>query len=82
MNEDFMVNPEKYGAESNESFYNRCVEAYKDLPDDKNILVVAHAGVYKNIKRFKENMPFSANFVIAGNAEILDISKDENVLER
>ena len=76
MNEDFMINPEKYGAESNESFYQRCVDAYNDLPEDKDILVVAHAGVYKNIIRFKENQPFSSKFVIAANAEILDISKE------
>ena len=75
MNEDFMLNPEKYGAESNESFYNRVSEAYKDLPADKNILVVAHAGVYRSILRYKENKPFEAHFTIVGNAEIQDISK-------
>ena len=75
MNEDFMNNPEKYGAESNDSFYQRCVDAYKDLPTNKDILVVAHAGVYKNIKRYKEKKPFNAKFDIVNNAEILDISK-------
>ena len=75
MNEDFMNNPEKYGAESNESFYNRCVDIYKELPTDKDVLVVAHAGVYKNILRYKENKPFNAKFNIVGNAEVLDISK-------
>ena len=38
-NQDFMINPEKYGAESNKAFYDRCVEAYQDLPKDKNVLV-------------------------------------------
>ena len=75
MNEDFMLNPEKYGAESNESFYNRVSEAYKDLPEDKNILVVAHAGVYRSIIRYKENKPFESKFTIVNNAEIQDISK-------
>ena len=75
MNEDFMNNPEKYGAESNQAFYQRCVDAYNDLPAEKDVLVVAHAGVYKNIKRYKENKPFNSKFEIVNNAEILDISK-------
>lgn len=76
MNEDFMLHPEKYGAESNEGFYNRCVEAYLDLPADKEVLVVAHASVYKNILRYKEGQPFNPKFKIAENAEVLDISKE------
>ena len=52
---DFMVHPEKYGAETNLHFYTRCVEAYSNIPKDKNVLIVAHGGVYKNIHRFTHN---------------------------
>lgn len=74
MNQDFMLHPEKYGAESNEDFFSRCVEAYHDLPKDKNVLVVSHAGVYKNIFRFREHLAIDAKVEIVKNAEVLDIS--------
>lgn len=73
-NKDFMLNPEKYGAESNEGFYKRCIDAYKDLPKNKNVLVVSHAGVYKNILRFKQNSTFDTYFNIPDNCQILDIT--------
>ena len=75
MNQDFMKNPEKYGAESNEVFFNRCVEVYKELPKDKNVLVVSHAGVYRNIMRYKDNKSFNEKFSVVNNAQIVDISK-------
>ena len=75
MNEDFMMYPEKYGAEGNEEFFERCVDAYLDLPIDKDVLVVAHAGVYKNIIRYKEGKPFNPKYKVVENAEVLDISR-------
>lgn len=75
MDEDFMLNPEKYGAESNEKFYQRCVDVYKDLPVDKNVLVVSHAGVCKNIVRYMEKKSFTEKIQMPANAEVLDISK-------
>lgn len=75
MNEDFMLNPEKYGAEGNEEFFERCVAAYLDLPTDKDVLVVAHAGVYKNIIRYKEGKTYNPKFKVVENAEVMDISR-------
>ena len=55
--EKFFANPENYGAETWEQFYNRVVSFYKEIENtEKNILVVAHNGVYRNIYRYINNI--------------------------
>lgn len=74
---DFMINPEKYGAESNLSFYTRCVEAYEDIPKDKNVLIVAHGGVYKNIYRYVNNIKdIKAKVSLPDNCSVIEINSE------
>jgi hypothetical protein len=45
------------------------------LPTDKDVLVVAHAGVYKNIIRYKEGKTYNPKFKVVENAELMDLSR-------
>ena len=76
-NADFMINPEKYGAESNLSFYTRCVEVYKNIPKHKNVLIVAHGGVYKNIYRFVNGIKdITAKIPLPSNCAVIEIKPE------
>ena len=45
---DFFKSPEKYGAESNDQFFNRCVNAYKEIKGfNEDVLIVSHGGVFR-----------------------------------
>ena len=81
--EDFLINPEKYGAESNLSFYNRCVEFYKDIPKDKEVLIVSHGGVYKNIYRYINNIAdITAKVSLQDNCSVAELkTKIEDCLK-
>lgn len=54
--EQFKLYPENYGAESNLEFYNRCVNVFNEIPKDKNVLIVSHGGVYRNLYRYVNNI--------------------------
>ena len=54
--DNFKLHPENFGAESNLDFYNRCVSAFNDMPKNKNILIVSHGGVFRNLFRFVNNI--------------------------
>ena len=46
-------NPKKFGAESSQELCLRVEEFFKEIEDsDKNILIVAHGGVYRAIYRY------------------------------
>lgn len=50
----FWANPKDYGAETIQEFYDRVQEFYKEIEhSDKNILIVAHGGVYRNLMIYK-----------------------------
>ena len=50
---DLHNNPKKFGAESSEEFSLRVEEFFKEIEEsDKNILIVAHGGVYRAIYRY------------------------------
>ena len=50
---DFHENPEKYNAESTIALCARVEEFFKEIEDsDKNILIVAHGGVYRALYRY------------------------------
>ena len=79
---DFMVNPEKYGAESNLEFYTRCAAAYDDIPKDKNVLIVAHGGVYKNIYRHINGIKdLTAKVSLPGNCSVIEVTPNTNAME-
>ena len=50
---DFHENPEKYNAESTIALCARVEKFFKEIEDsDKNILIVAHGGVYRAVYRY------------------------------
>lgn len=56
------TNPERWGAETRKEFYDRCVSFYKEIENsDKDILLVSHGGVWRNLMRYfdNENTDFS-----------------------
>jgi len=71
---EFVMDPEKYGAESHEDFYNRVVEVFKEIQTlNKNVLIVSHCGVYRNIYRYKNNITdFTKKFYVIRNCEIVE----------
>lgn len=53
----FFASPELFGAESWDAFYNRVVSFLKEIEsDDKDILIVSHSGVFRNIYRYIYNL--------------------------
>lgn len=54
--ENFRLYPEKCGAESNKAFYDRCISAFKDISKYKNVLIISHGGVYRNLYRYINNI--------------------------
>ena len=61
--ENFKIYPENYGAESNIDFYNRCVNVFKEISKYKNVLIVSHGGVYRNLYRYVNNLKDITCFV-------------------
>lgn len=72
---EFLISPEKFGAESNYEFYDRCVSVYKDiLKLNKNVLIVSHGGVYRSIYRYLNNiLDFSVKVPTPINCEVINI---------
>lgn len=47
---DFFGNPKKYGAETDDEFYDRCIGEFKKIKKLKgDVLIVAHGGVFRAI---------------------------------
>lgn len=61
--EEFMLYPERYGAESNLEFYSRVVNAYIKISKHHNVLIVAHGGVYKHLYRYLNNVEDITSYV-------------------
>lgn len=58
----WQTNPELWGAESRLGFYKRCKEFFKEIENsDKDILLVSHGGVWRNLMRYfdNENLDFT-----------------------
>ena len=54
---DLYENPKKFGAESSEEFCERVVSFFKEIENtDKNVLIVAHGGVYRAIYKYINNI--------------------------
>ena len=72
---EFLEEPEKYGAESYKEFFDRCVEIYEEVKLlNKDVLIVSHGGVYRNIYRYKNGITdFSQKFHTPENCEIITL---------
>lgn len=73
----FRRRPEVYGAESNESFYSRVTDFYKDvLTRGQNALIVSHGGVFKNIYRYIHGInDFTTKFRTPETCEIFKLQE-------
>lgn len=71
----FRESPESFGAESNIDFFTRVVEFFSEVEnDDRNILIVSHGGVYKNIYRYLHNITdFLQKFPTPENCEVVKL---------
>jgi len=73
------TNPERWGAESRLEFYNRCKEFFKTIEkSDKNILIVSHGGVWRNLRRYfdNEDLDFTKDlYYEVDNCEIDQLNK-------
>lgn len=57
MHEEFNNNRENYGAETISKFCERVEDFFKEIENsDKNILIVAHGGVYRAIYKYVNNI--------------------------
>ena len=65
--------PESFGAESNIDFFTRVIEFFSEIEDeDKNILIVSHGGVFKNIYRYLHGITdFMQKFPTPENCEVV-----------
>lgn len=55
--QEYMNNPKKFNAESWQEFYDRVVSFFKEIEhSEKNILIVSHGGVYRNIYKYLNNI--------------------------
>ena len=77
---DFMQNPKKFGAESYEELCGRVEEIYKEIElvaKDKNVLIVAHGGVYRAIVRYILGIDnvHSENIHSLKNCEVVNFSE-------
>jgi len=77
---DFFKNPEKYGAESDKDFFDRCVKAFKIVQNtgEENVLIVSHGGTFRAICCYILNT-FDPDDSIwrLKNCEIAKIDKDK-----
>lgn len=71
---EYLHEPEKYNAEPYQKFYDRVVDVLKEIRDlNKNVLIVSHGGVYRNIYRYKNNIKdFTQQFYTLRNCEIVE----------
>ena len=71
---NFYVDPSVFGAESYDQLYDRVVSLYKQLEKlDKDILIVAHGGVYRSIYRYINGINYA-------NADIKPIDNCEYII--
>ena len=64
--------PEKYGAETTEHFYNRTVEFYKEIENTEEVvLIVSHGGVWRHLHRYKNNLDMSFDIKPPPNSKLI-----------
>ena len=71
----FRAHPEDFGAESNIDFFTRVIDFFSEIEEsDKNILIVSHGGVYKNIYRYLHGITdFLQKFPTPENCEAVKL---------
>ena len=76
--EQYYKNPENFGGENIKAFCKRVEHFLKEIFDiNKNILIVSHAGVYRAIYRFLNNIEgFDFELESPKNSEIILLKKD------